>query len=66
MLKERNDFLKDLELCGNPDLIYWYNEMLKNNMPGAVEDIKNEMVKRFLFTDWSSIEELQIEMQVKE
>lgn len=61
MLKERNDFLKDLELCGNPDLIHWYNEMLKNNMPGAVEDIKNEMVKRFLFTDWSSIEELQAE-----
>ncbi len=50
-------FLKDLESAGNADLIYLLEEMEKNNLPGAVEDIRQEIVQRFCKTHWSYIEE---------
>lgn len=58
---ERNvgqGFLKDLADAGNADLIYLLGEMEQNNLPGAVEDIRQEMVQRFCKTHWSYIEEL--------
>ncbi len=60
---EKVCFLNDLQSSENAELIFWHNEMLKNNMPGAVEDIKTEMVRRFLLTDWSYIEELYTEKE---
>lgn len=59
-------FLKDLELMGNADLIHWHNEMIENNMPGALEDIKDEMARRFILTNWSAIEDMLEEAAEKE
>lgn len=56
--KISSGFSDDLELLENADLIYWYEEMVKNNMVGAVEDIKGEMVRRFLLTNWSAVEDV--------